>query len=131
MMNNITVTQALRGGTIAGLIGVGLNNIWSLVANALGATIPPGFALATTLSSLFPVVIGSVIYYLLVKFSSRGATIWLVVGIGFTLISFYPVFTTSRLPDGTRVDETFPLLAAPMHVMSGFLAVWGIPRWSK
>lgn len=130
-MNNITLTQALRGGAIAGFIGVGLNNIWSLVANALGATIPPGFALATTVSSLIPVVVGSVIYSLLVKFSTRGATIWLIVAIGFTLISFYPVFTTVQLPDGTRVDETFPLLAAPMHVISGFLAVWGIPRWAK
>jgi hypothetical protein len=130
-MKNITFVKALRGGAIAGLLGVGLNNIWSLVANALGATIPPGFALATTVSSLFPVVVASVIYFLLVRFSEKGYLLWLAVSIAFTLISFYPVFTTTQLPDGTIVDETFPLLAAPMHVISGFLAVWGIPRWSK
>lgn len=130
-MKNITFVKALRGGAIAGLLGVGLNNIWSLVANALGATIPPGFALATTVSSLFPVVVASVIYFLLVRFSEKGYLLWLAVSIAITLISFYPVFTTTQLPDGTIVDETFPLLAAPMHVISGFLAVWGIPRWSK
>ncbi len=130
-MKNITFVKALRGGAIAGLLGVGLNNIWSLVANALGATIPPGFALATTVSSLFPVVVASVIYFLLVRFSEKGYLLWLAVSIAFTLFSFYPVFTTTQLPDGTIVDETFPLLAAPMHVISGFLAVWGIPRWSK
>lgn len=130
-MKNITFVKALRGGAIAGLLGVGLNNIWSLVANALGATIPPGFAVATTVSSLFPVVVASVIYFLLVRFSEKGYLLWLAVSIAFTLISFYPVFTTTQLPDGTIVDETFPLLAAPMHVISGFLAVWGIPRWSK
>ena len=114
-MKNITFVKALRGGAIAGLLGVGLNNIWSLVANALGATIPPGFALATTVSSLFPVVVASVIYFLLVRFSEKGYLLWLAVSIAFTLISFYPVFTTTQLPDGTIVDETFPLLAAPMQ----------------
>ncbi|MCA6420881.1 MAG: hypothetical protein IM603_17480, partial [Cytophagales bacterium] len=46
-----TIVQALKGGAIAGLIGAGLNNIWSLIAAALGATIPPGFTIAVTLSS--------------------------------------------------------------------------------
>jgi hypothetical protein len=128
---NITFLKALKGGAIAGLIGAGLNNIWTLIANALGATVPPGFALAVTMSSIFPLLVGAVIYFFLVKYATKGKMIWLVVSIGFTLFSFFPVFNTTQLPDGTLLDSTFPLLAGPMHAISGFLAIWGIPKWSK
>lgn len=126
-----TFLQVLKGGAIAGLIGVGVNNLWSLVANSLGATIPGGFALAVTMSSIFPVLIGSVIFFALVRFLSKGIIIWYAVAAAFTLLSLFPVFNTPTLPNGTVLDSTFPLLAVPMHFISGFLATWGIPRWSK
>ena len=128
---NPTFLKALKGGAIAGLIGAGLNNIWSLIANAMGATIPPGFALAVTMSSIFPLLIGAIIYYLLIKYTSKGSMIWLALSIGFTLLSFFPVFKTPQLADGTILDSTFPLLVGPMHAISGFLGIWGIPKFSK
>ena len=128
---NFTFLKALKGGAIAGLIGAGLNNIWSLIANAMGATIPPGFALAVTMSSIFPLLIGAIIYYLLIKYTSKGSMIWLALSIGFTLLSFFPVFKTPQLADGTILDSTFPLLVGPMHAISGFLGIWGIPKFSK
>lgn len=130
-MQSITFLKALKGGAIAGLIGAGLNNIWSLIANSIGATIPPGFVLAVTMSSILPMLIGSVIYFLLQKYTSKGTGIWLTLSIGFTLLSFFPVFNTPQLPDGTVLDGTFPLLVGPMHAISGFLGVWGIPKFSK
>lgn len=60
---NLTIVQALKAGAIAGLIGAGLNNIWSLIAAALGATIPPGFAIAVTLSSFVPVLSWSIYFF--------------------------------------------------------------------
>jgi hypothetical protein len=58
----------------------------------------------------------------------------LVIGwhpqIALCLLSLFPVFNTPQLPDGTVPDNTFPLLAGPMHIISGILATWGIPRWS-
>ena len=128
---NITFIKALKGGAIAGLIGAGLNNIWTLIANALGSTVPPGFVMAVTMASIFPLLIGAIIYFFLKKYTSRGTMIWLAVSIGFTLFSFFPVFNTTQLADGTIVDSTFPLLVGPMHAISGFLAIWGIPKWSK
>ena len=127
----LTVVQALKGGAIAGLIGAGLNNIWSLIAAALGATIPPGFAIAVTLSSFVPVLIGALIFFVLVRYVPKGTTIWYALSIGFTLLSFFPVFNTPQLPDGTLLDSTFPLLVGPMHAISGFLAAWGIPKWAR
>ena len=128
---NITFIKALKGGAIAGLIGAGLNNIWTLIANALGSTVPPGFVMAVAMASIFPLLIGAIIYFFLKKYSSKGTMIWLAVSIWFTLFSFFPVFNTTQLADGTIVDSTFPLLVGPMHVISGFLAIWGIPKWSK
>jgi hypothetical protein len=129
--NNLTILKALKGGAIAGLIGVGVNNLWSLIANALGSTVPPGFAIAVTMSSLFPTIIGALLFFVFVKYVPKGKLIWIAVAVIFTLISFYPVFNSPQLPDGTVMDETFPLLVGPMHAFSGFLAIWGIPRWSK
>lgn len=129
--NQLTFLKALKGGAIAGLIGAGLNNIWSLIANALGATIPSGFALAVTMSSIFPLLIGAILFFVFVRYVPKGKLVWMAIAIAFTLFSFYPVYSTPQLPDGTVLDDTFPLLAGPMHLISGILAVWGIPRWSK
>ncbi len=129
--NQLTLVKALKAGLIAGVIGAGINNVWSLIAGALGATIPAGFFMAVTISSILPVLIGALLFFVFVRFIPKGQLIWLVLSIGFTLFSFYPVFTTPQLPDGTVLDSTFPLLAAPMHAFSGFLAIWGIPKWSK
>jgi len=128
---NISFVQFLKAGLIAGLIGAGLNNIWSMIAKALGATIPPNFLVPITLSSIVPLLIGASLLFVMVKFLSKGKLIWTVLSIGFVLFSFYPVFNTPQLPDGTLLDDTFPLLVGPMHAISGFLAVWGIPKWSK
>ena len=129
--NQLTFLKALKGGAIAGLIGAGLNNIWSLIANAIGATIPSGFALAVTMSSIFPLLIGAILFFVFVRFVPKGKLVWIALSVAFILFSFYPVFSNPQLPDGTVMDDTFPILAGPMHLISGFLAVWGIPRWSK
>jgi hypothetical protein len=128
---NISFVQVLKAGFIAGLIGAGLNNLWSIIAKSLGATIPPNFLVPITISSILPVVIGAILFFVMVKFLSKGKLIWMAISIGFVLFSFFPVFNTPQLPDGTLLDDTFPLLVAPMHAISGFLAVWGIPKWSK
>ncbi len=127
----LTLKQALKGGFIAGIIAAGINNVWSLIAKALGATIPPGFVFPVTVSSIFPLVIGSLIYFLLIRFVPKGNIVWIAVSIIFTLVSFYPVFNTPQLSDGTLLDSTFPLLVGPMHAISGILALWAIPKISK
>lgn len=129
--NQITFSKALKAGLIAGLIGAGINNIWSFIAALLGATIPPAFAMAVTISSLLPVLIGAMLFFVFARYIPRGSLVWTVLSVAFILFSFYPVFNTPQLPDGTVVDSTFPLLVGPMHAFSGFLAVWGIPKWSK
>lgn len=127
----INFGRVLKAGLIAGFIGVGLNNVWSLIAGMLGATIPPAFALSVTISSLLPVVFASLVYFLLARYLAKGQLVFTVLGVGFLLFSFFPIFNNPQLPDGTVIDDTFPLLVAPMHVFSGMLALYGIPKWSR
>jgi Family of unknown function (DUF6069) len=126
-----TFIKALKAGAIAGIIGAAANNAWLLIAKALGATIPAGFAIPVVVSSIFSVLVGAVFFFLLLKFLSKGKLIWYIVGGAISVLSIIPVFNTPALPDGTVLDSTFPLLAAPMHLISGFLATWGIPKWAK
>ncbi len=123
--------RVFKAGLIAAFMGIGVNNIWSLIAGVFGATIPPGFTLAVTISSLLPVVVASLIYFLLARYFAKGPLYFTIVGVVFLFFSFFPVFTTQTLPDGTELDDTFPLLVAPMHVFSGVLALYGIPKWSR
>lgn len=129
--NQFTFLKVLKAGAIAGLIGAGINNVWSLIAGAMGATIPPAFALAVTMSSIFPLLIGAILFYVFVRFIPKGNVVWIGLSVLFVLLSFYPVFNTPQLLDGTITDSTFPMLVGPMHAFSGVLAVWGIPKWSK
>jgi hypothetical protein len=131
MGTEVTFLKAIKGGLISGLIGAGLNNLWSLLAQALGSVPPPGFPIAVTMSSVFPLMVGSILYFLLVKFSDKGHRIFVVTAVVFTLFSLYPIISMTEMPDGTPLVEGFKLLTLPMHLISGALAVWGIPKFSK
>ena len=131
MATDVTFLKAIRGGLIAGLIGAGLNNLWSLVAQALGSVTPPGFPIAVTMSSIFPLMIGAILYFLLVKFSDKGYLIFVLIAVVFTLFSLYPTILITEMPDGSPLGEGFTMLTLPMHLISGVLAVWGIPKFSK
>lgn len=129
--SNIQFGPVIKSGLIAAFLGIGINNIWSLVAAAFGATIPPAFALSVTIASLLPVVVASLIYFVLARYVPKGELVFAVAGVLFLLFSFFPILNNPQLPDGTVVDDTFPLLVAPMHVFSGALALYGIPKWSR
>lgn len=126
-----TFSKVLKAGLIAGLIGAGLNNAWAFIAQALGSDIPAGFSIFITISSLLPVLVGAVLFFVFVKFIPKGNLVWISLGAAFLLFSFYPPFTVTELEPGVPVGKGFPLLVAPMHAISGFLALWGIPRWSN
>jgi Family of unknown function (DUF6069) len=132
MGEEVTFLRAIKGGLIAGLIGAGLNNLWSLLAQVLGSVPPPGFPIAVTMSSIFPLMIGSILYFVLMKFfSAKGHHIFVFIAVVFTLFSLYPTISMTEMPDGTPLVEGFTLLTLPMHLISGALAVWGIPKFSN
>jgi len=128
---DIRFGRVMKAGAIAGFFGMGINNIWSMVAALLGATIPPAFALSVTVSSLLPAIVAALVYFVLARYLANGHRVFLAVGVVILLLSLIPIFSVAELPDGTVPDDTFPLLVAPMHVFSGVLALYGIPKWSS
>lgn len=114
-----TITQALKGGLIAGVIAAPVNVAWNFIAQSLGSVAPPNFLMGVILSSILPLLIGSILYFLLVKFTANGK-----------MVSLYGPMQPV-MPDGTATPEGFALLTIPMHLIAGGVAMWGIPKFAK
>ncbi|SHH96598.1 hypothetical protein SAMN04488109_6292 [Chryseolinea serpens] len=126
----LTFGKAVRAGGIAGLLAAGLNNIWSLLAQAMGSVPPPGFPFAVTVSSIFPLLVGAMLYFMLVRFFPKGALLYTAVAVLFLLLSLYPTLYYARL-DNMPPTKGFTLLTLPMHLIAGGLGIWGIPKFSR
>lgn len=125
-----TFTQAIKGGLISGVVAAPLNLTWNLIAPSLGSVPPPNFMIAVAVSSILPLLIGAILYFLLVKYSKNGRMIFLVVSAVFTIVSLYGTIQPT-MPDGTAAPQGFALLTIPMHLIAGAVAMWGIPKFSN
>lgn len=127
-----TLVQSIKAAAISAVIAVIANHIWNLIATkALGAVAPSGpWLIAITFSSMVPLLLAGTLYYLLERFTSKGALIFTSVSVLLTFLSLYSSFMTV-MPDGTPVPAGFPVLSVPMHLIAGFSAAFGIPRFSK
>jgi Family of unknown function (DUF6069) len=125
-----TIVQSLKGGLIAGVIAASANLAWNFIAQSMGSVAPPNFAIAVAMSSILPLVLGGVFYFLLVKFTAKGKMIFLIVSGVFTLLSLYGPMQP-MMPDGTPTPEGFAMLTIPMHIIAGGAAIWGIPKFAK
>ena len=127
-----TITQALKGALISGVIALVLNQIWNFIAlHFLGSVAPAGpWAFMVGFSSVFPLLIAGLVYFLLEKYTGNGDKIFVILSVVLTVLSTYSNFQPV-LPDGTTTPQGFALLTVPMHFIAGFAAAFGIPRFSK
>jgi Family of unknown function (DUF6069) len=125
-----TIVQSLKGGLIAGVIAASLNLAWNFIAQSMGSVAPPNFTIAVIMSSILPLVLGGVFYFLLLKFTGKGKMIFLIVSGVFTLLSLFGPMQPV-MPDGTPTPEGFAMLTIPMHIIAGGAAMWGIPKFAK
>ena len=125
-----TIVQSLKGGIISGVIAASLNLAWNFIAQSIGTIAPTNFTIAIIMSSILPLALGSVLYFLLVKFTANGKMIFLIVSGIFMLVSFYGP-TQPVMPDGSSTPEGFVMLAIPMHIIASGVAMWGIPKFAK
>ncbi|MEE2743810.1 MAG: DUF6069 family protein [Bdellovibrionota bacterium] len=122
------VGKFLLGGLLAGFLGALVNNIYSFLYTSItGFSIPKVIHVGSiTSASILLVVISSLFYFLLEKFTSKARLIYIIVGVIFLILSFLGPLS-SHLPDGTPTPEGFAGLALPMHIISGLLAFILIP----
>ena len=125
-----TIVQSLKGGIISGVIAASLNLAWNFIAQSIGTITPPNFTIAIIMSSILPLALGSVLYFLLVKFTANGKMIFLIVSGIFMLVSFYGPMQPV-MPDGSSTPEGFVMLTIPMHIIASGVAMWGIPKFAK
>ena len=127
-----TITQALKGALISGVIALVTNQIWNFIAlHFLGAVAPAGsWTIMVGVSSVVPLLLAGVVYFLLEKYTRNGTKIFTALSIVLAVLSVYGNFQPV-LPDGTATPQGFSLLTVPMHFTAGLAAAFGIPRFSK
>ena len=128
MNKTITFSKVIKAGFFAGLIAAAINTIWNqigiLMMNVSG--LPKGFSVAVVMSSILPVLLASIIYFLLIRNFTRGYLLYMFLGVSFMLLSNFPAFEVT-LPDGTPTPANFALLVIPMHFVAGLSALYLIP----
>lgn len=127
-----TFKQVMKAGVFAGLISVALNNTWSIVAPFISGHPRPTdiHAGVVSMASFLPIMIGALVYFLIQKYTNKGAIIWAIVSILIFVLTAGGPFQ-AQLPDGTTAPEGFALFTFPMHIFSAFAAWWGIPKFSQ
>jgi hypothetical protein len=122
------IKAALQGS----LIAAGLNIAWLFgVEYYLSIqNLPKGFQVAVVLATIIPILLGSVLYFLLAKNFTEGKRLFLFIGAGFTALSMFPSFQAT-LPDGNLVPEHWALITVPMHFIAGGIGLYYITEKFK
>lgn len=120
----------LIAGLVAGILAVIINNIYHLTYSSItGVKVPEVInVVSVSFASLIPLVLGSLVYYLLEKNTRQSTVIFVFLTIFLTICSMglmaVPVF-----PDRSEVPDGFYGLALPMHFIAGGIAALVIPRY--
>ncbi len=126
----LPVTRFLTGGLVAGIVAAIVSNIYSYAYSAVtGFSIPQVISFVSiTGASLVPLVIGSLVYFGLSRFTARATAMYSGAAIVLALVScLAPLGPT--LPDGTPTPAGFAGLTIPMHIVAGICAAFITPRF--
>ena len=123
--------MSLGGGAVAGLAGVLLNNIYSILYTQLSGFSFPEFVNITTitLASFLPCTLAGMLYFGLCFYTKNHRVVFIVGTIMFTLLSLLAPFS-STMPDGSPVPPGFAGLTLPMHLISATLLLIILPRYT-
>ena len=122
--------MSLGGGAIAGLAGVLLNNIYSIIYSQLtGISISEYVNITTiTLASFLPCLLAGMVYFGLCFYTKNHRVVFIVGAIMFTLFSLLAPLS-STMPDGSPVPPGFAGLTIPMHIISAALLLVILPSY--
>ena len=117
------ITAALVVNTILFILGqnMGFISTTLIIPNAGTPLILP----MILMSSSMPVVVGSLIYFLLHKFTNSPKKIFNVVSIGFLIFSFYGPFTIPEVP------FSMAIMLNIMHVVVGCSTIFFLGSFKK
>lgn len=120
---SITKRGALRAGVVAGVISAVLANIaLLLLTDITGKSFAQLSHLSVTVASVVPNLFGSMIYYYLVKKTSRASGIYAIITL--TLATADSIMQAIAAP-----ASGFAMIANPLHYIVAFSSILVIPRF--
>ncbi len=131
-MQQKSIYPILKAAFQAGLIAAGLNISWLFVLEYFLKIVglPNGFPVAVVISSILPILLGAIVYFVLQKNFKEANRLFIFIGGSFTALSLFPSFA-AQLPDGTATPQHFALLTIPMHFIAGILGLYYITQRSN
>lgn len=124
MQSKTTFKNALMAALIAGIGAAIVNNLYSAIYTSVtGFSMPEVIHVGSiTGSSIFPLLIGGIVYYFLQKKWAKGGLYFVIAAVVFTILSLGGPFMGTQ-PDGSPFPAGFAALTAPMHFIAGGFAV--------
>lgn len=134
MQSKLTFVQCIQAGLLAGVVSAVINAILFFVFRSAGVLtdtifVQPNQPLAimpVIVASLIPSIIGSIVFFLIDKFTGNGYRIFSILAIVLALLSLYSPFTV--IPG---VTTGYAVVLCVMHMVVAFVLVYFIGRSVK
>jgi len=134
MATKLSFRESLTAGLYAGVLSAVINAILFFVFHSMGIItddimVQPNQPLTVVpvlISSILPLVIGSIIFFLLERFTNNGYKIFAVIAIVFAIVSMAGPF--NAIPN---VTTGYALALCAMHIAPVFFILYFISRLKK
>lgn len=120
----------LSGALISGIVVSILNNVYAMIYTfATDFSLPEVInVVSITMASILPVLVSGMLYFILSRFTTKATLIFIMVGALFTVASLAGPLQP-QLPDGTPAPAGFTALTIPMHIISGVVTLYLLPKY--
>ena len=135
MNSKLTFAQNIQAGLLAGVVSAVINAVLFFIFHSTGVladTIyvqPPSQPLTimpVIVASLIPSLIGSIVFFLIDKFTSNGYRIFSILAIVLAVLSLFSAVTVP-----VNVTLGYSLVLCVMHLVVAFVLVYFIGRRVK
>lgn len=134
MHTKLTFSQSIKAGLLAGVVSAVINALLFYVFHATGTLsdtiyVQPNQPLTigpVVTASLVPALIGSIVFFLIEKFTSNGYRIFSILAITLAVLSLYSTFTVP-----VNVTTSYSLVLCVMHLVVAFALLYFIGQRVK
>lgn len=132
--NRSAWTYAISGVLFGLLAGI-LNNVWILVYPLITSYEVPKIqglldVMRVSVASFIAMVVASLVYFMFtMNNDQKGTRIFQILGTLGLLASFYIPLNPSQFLSPEQLHDGFAIFTIPMHIITGGIAIWAIPRF--
>lgn len=134
MKSKLTFLQSIQAGLLAGMVSAVINSVLFFVFQAVGVLhdgvyVQPNQPLTVMpviVASVVPSIIGSIVFFLIERFTNNGYRIFSILAITLAVLSLFSTFTVP-----INVTLGYSLVLCVMHLVVAFVLVYFIGRRVK